>query len=301
MSWLSAFFRRGGAAGRAKYLVWIVTPPGYRHSRCFEEVALALQSAFRALGHEAAITTEPVAPGDQAIVLGPNLLPQLDPALYRDRKLTLYNLEQIYVGSDWLTPEYLSVLREFPVWDYSDQNIAELGKLGITDVTKCGIGYAPELSCIKRQADEDIDVLFIGTASDRRVAVVDALFEKGISVTVASDCYGRERDELIARAKVILNVHKYDARVFEIVRVSYMLANRKCVVSEVGFDRALEAPFADGVVFTAYERLVESCGALVRDADWRDRVASRGFEIFRSMPQAAMLASALRSREEPRP
>ena len=38
----------------------------------------------------------------------------------------------------------------------------------------------------------------------------------------------------IARSKIVLNLHQYDAQVFEIVRVSYLLANRRAVVSERG-------------------------------------------------------------------
>ncbi|MGE5638986.1 MAG: hypothetical protein ACM30H_02750 [Clostridia bacterium] len=295
MAWLKRLFgEKPRAASGKTFAIWIVTPPDYHHSRCFEEVALALQSGFRALGHDASISTAPPPYGLPTIVLGSNLLDRIDPASYRGKDLTLFNLEQIYVGSPWLTTSYVDLLRQYPVWDYSDRNIAELRRLDIQNVAKCGIGYAPELSRIEPQ-EEDIDVLFVGIRSDRRAAIVEDLARNGVNVTVASDCYGEERDALVARSKVILNVHYYDARVFEIVRVSYMLANRKCVVSETGLDPALEAPFASGVVFAPFERVVASCLGVLQDSDWRERVAQRGFELFRAMPQSAMIASALAS------
>ncbi len=42
------------------YTIWIVTPPGYIHSRCFEEVALSLQEAFEALGYDVPMVNTPV-------------------------------------------------------------------------------------------------------------------------------------------------------------------------------------------------------------------------------------------------
>jgi hypothetical protein len=65
---------------------------------------------------------------------------------------------------------------------------------------------------------------------------------RGLRVESAFGCYGEERDALIARARIVLNVHYYESKVFEVVRVSYLLANRKCVLSESGSDIDLEAP-----------------------------------------------------------
>jgi hypothetical protein len=48
----------------------------------------------------------------------------------------------------------------------------------------------------------------------------------------AYDVWGPARDELIARAKVVLNLHYYEAAIFEQVRVSYLLNNEALVISE---------------------------------------------------------------------
>jgi len=59
------------------FSLWIVTPPDYPHSRCFEEIALGLQASFTELGFDAPIVTDPAQIKDWAIVLGANLLPRL--------------------------------------------------------------------------------------------------------------------------------------------------------------------------------------------------------------------------------
>ena len=276
---------------RIPYCVWIVTPAAYVHSRCFEEVAIALRSAFGDLGVDAPVVTHPPNDTERVIALGANLLPSmglggLPPGLI------LFNLEQILEGSPWLQPDYLSLLKRHTVWDYSANNVAALAKLGVDGVINCGIGYAPELTRIPATS-EDIDVLFVGSINQRRRALLDEIVKRGLKVHAAFGVYGTERDALIARAKLVLNVHYYDSRVLEIVRTSYLLANRKCVVSESGNDAELEQPLRSGIAFAPYEGLADACVALIEDNEARERLAHRGFELFRSMPQTGMLRKAL--------
>jgi hypothetical protein len=273
------------------FSIWIVSPPGYLHSRCFEEVALSLQAAFAALGFDVPIVTDPVRIRDWALVLGANLLTSMSIVL--PPRLILYNLEQIQKDSAWLKTAYIDLLRRYPVWDYSERNISALKELyGITNVTLCGIGYMPVLSRIAAAA-EDIDVLFIGSMNGRRRAVLEEIAGHGENVSSAFNTYGEQRDGVIARAKLVLNLHFYEAQVLEIVRVSYLLANRKCVVSETGHDEALEAPLRKGVAFAPYGRLTAACLQLLQDNEERLRLAEAGFECFRACSQVPMLKNAL--------
>ncbi len=271
-----------------QYCIWIVTPDGYVHSRCFEEVALALRDAFAQLGIDAPIVTDASAIKGTAIVLGPHLLQYVS----YPQDLILFNLEQIYQNPAVMTPAYLDVLRRFPVWDYSASNIEALAAHGIK-AALCGVGYAPSLTRIAPAPVKDVDVLFIGSMNERRAQVLQQIQAAGAVVMVAFNSYGAERDALIACAKVVINMHFYEAKVFEIVRVSYLLANRVCVVSETGLDTDREAHFAGGVAFADYDNLVQTCLTLLRDEAARDAIAQKGFERIRALPQLDMLKRAL--------
>src|SRR6266850_3218057 len=273
------------------FSIWIVSPPRYLHSRCFEEVALSLQAAFATLGFDAPIVTDPAQISDWTLVLGANLLPSMSIAL--PPRLILYNLEQIQKDSVWLKAAHIGLLRRYPVWDYSERNIGALRELyGIANVTLCGIGYMPVLSRIAPAA-EDIDVLFIGSLNQRRKAVLEEIAGYGKKVSAAYNLYGEQRDDVIARARLVLNLHFYEAQVFEIVRVSYLLANRKCVVSETGHHEGLEAPLRQEVAFAPYEHLTGACLQLLQNNEERDRLAAAGFESFRACSQVPMLKRAL--------
>ena len=130
----------------SRYSIWIVSPPNYLHSHAFDEVAIGLHAGFRALGLDAEVVHDSSRLGDVTIVLGCNLLKGVAPPP-PDKRLILFNLEQITPNSPWLTQDYLALLGRYPVWDYSQGNIAELARMGIK-AQHCGIGYAPELTCI---------------------------------------------------------------------------------------------------------------------------------------------------------
>jgi hypothetical protein len=274
-----------------EFSIWIVTPPGYSHSRCFEEVALSLHEAFKALGRNVPVVTDAGELRGTVIVLGGHLLPKLPPAAPLPTDLIIFNLEQIYLGSPWLEPHYVALLKQYPVWDYSRQNIAALAGIGVT-AALCGVGYMPALTRIA-PAQKDIDVLFIGSENARRFKVLSEIGASGVTLVAVFDFYGEKRDALIARAKIVLNMHFYDAKVFEIVRVSYLLANRACVVSETGQDPELEAPLAGGVAFAPYDGLAPACLGLLRDDAARESVAEKGFERMRALSQVDMLERAL--------
>ena len=274
-----------------QYCIWVVSPPGYVHSHVFDEIAIGLKNGIFKLGFEAPIVRDVEDIVGQAIVLGCNLIPQLGVSDI-SKNLTLFNLEQIQLSSPWMSQSYLNILRSYPVWDYSYRNIQELKKLGINNVTHCGIGYEPELTKIP-PSEEDIDVLLYGSLSDRRINILKELKNKGLNVVGLFGAYGEKRDKYIARSKIILNIHYYEARVFEIIRVSYLLANKKFVISEVGQDNDLEKPFAKGMVFSTYKELVEKCIEYLKEEGHRKEIAEKGFNVMKQRPQSVFLKQAL--------
>lgn len=277
-----------------QYILWIVSP--YSHSECFREVAECLQSALIEFGHICEITTVPPTIRDNVIIIGAHLLHPSD-ILYLKSPI-VWQLEQMPDESDWersrtpWTATYIEILKRAEVWDYSLVNISTLAKLGI-EAKLLEVGYTPTLTRVKDLEYPDIDVLFLGSMNKRRAEVLRGIQASGANVIHAFDCYGVKRDALVSRAKVVINVHFYNAKIWEIVRCSYMMANRKCVVSEIGLDKELEGPFYDGIAFTDYDRLVSRCVDLLDDDNARFELAKKGFDIFTKKSQVEYLRKVL--------
>lgn len=272
-----------------RYAARLVEPPGYSHSGALVEVAEAVDHATRELGHDCVLRSGPSTDGRREIVVGWHLLEPDDRSTPPDA--IFYNLEQVTPDSLWFTPGRLALLRTRRVWDYSPSNVSKLAALGI-HAELVPLGYVEPWSRIERAA-EDIDVLFYGSTSARRLDAIDAIEAAGANVTVVTGVYGAERDALIARARIVLNVHFYEAQTFEIVRVAYLLANRRFVVSERGSDLALERPFEPGVAFGTYRELPALCERFLHARSERRGFAERGFELIRAMPMAESLRNVL--------
>mgnify|MGYP006915279482 CR=1 FL=1 len=94
-------------AASLPFAITVVTPPGYVHSQAFYEVAETLHQGLHSLGHDPILTCDVRVPGRRHIILGANLLPVVNTQPAPDA--ILYNLEQIYPGSPWLSPDYLAL------------------------------------------------------------------------------------------------------------------------------------------------------------------------------------------------
>jgi hypothetical protein len=260
-----------------RFAVSIISPPSYPHSEATREIAESIHYGLLAIGCDSILTSRTDCAHRRHIILCANLLPQYPLPIAPDS--ILYNLDQVSPESPWFSPELLKLFGQYQVWDYSQRNIAELARAGVRGVRHLPIGYVPQLTRI-HSTEEDIDVLFYGCINERRLRVLTALRDRGLKTAVVFGVYGAQRDHFIARSRIALNIHFYEAKVFEAVRVSYLLANRRFVVSERGSEAAEDAAFSQGVVFADYDGLVNACVTYLARPEERQRVADMGFETM---------------------
>jgi hypothetical protein len=179
------------------------------------------------------------------------------------------------------------------VWDYNDDNTRRLSAMLQKAVRFVKIGYVPQWTRIESRPTQDIDVLFYGSVNARRQFILDGLRVAGLSVYHAYGVYGQERDELIARSKIVLNMHYYEPGTFEIVRVSYLLANRKAVVTEANPGETVDEELSGAMVAVPYDGLVEACKELVANDTRRHALEEAGFTAFSARDEAAILKAAM--------
>ena len=268
-------------------------PPGYRHAAAFDEVVETLQAGIEALGHQVRVAHNEFPRDGVNIVIGSHLM---DPTMASTLTpaTVVYNLEQIDLETRWQRPERLDALRHTMVWDYSTRNLEYIASFtGNRRLAHVPIGYVPQLTRIVPADHQDIDVLFYGSMNERRQRVMTEISARGLNVRTAFGVYGAERDRLIARARVVLNLHYYRAQVFEIVRVSYLLANHKAVVSECDDQTTVDSDLRDAMWLSPYEGLAAACETLVRDEELRHRVEHTGFRRIADRKAVDLLRAPL--------
>lgn len=273
----------------------LLNPPGFEHAGALREVSELMRHSLAALGSDCILLENAFAGDRLNLVFAGHLLPYFEGwDAHGTDHIVLFNLEQIRDSLFEQVPHYLALLRRCRVWDYDARNAAALARLGVSRIDHVRIGYAEVLTRIRPAPDQDIDVLFYGAPTPRRLALRDELEKRKLATHFAFGVYGPERDALIARAKVVVNPCTFGSDgIFDMVRLSYLLSNRKAVVMENGIDTAQEREFDGGVTFAPYAELAAECSYLCAVETERHALEMRGFELFSGMPQGRYLAPAL--------
>ena len=261
----------------------------------YAEVIDTIGWGLAQLGHEVRRSVNQPDPACVNVIFGAQVLPlPVLESLPPDS--IIYNFEQIRnLPLAQIRPELRLIATRFQIWDYSPGNRETWERLGAGDrVRIVPVGYAPLLTKIPKPAVQDIDVLLYGGADAKRLQAFSLLAEAGLSSVFLCGLYGEGRDSLIARSKLILNVNRYDqSRVFEVVRVSYLLANRKAVLSTIDADTVVDEDIKACVRFTEPAQLVSNCRFLADNAPARQVLEEHGFAVFSRHDIRPILAAVL--------
>jgi len=278
--------------------VVLVRPPGRPHARAFTEMVELVRAGLQRLGHHVTDSENRWESDAVNIVFGAHHLLGSMGAWPADMppRCILYNLEPLTPGVLWTARWFQTGFSSrYPVWDYSQANAVYRANHGWSGAWyTVPVGYVPMWTRIDSRTQPDIDVLFYGSVSFRRRAVLDALIREGVKVQTLFGVYGSDRDAWIARARLVLNVHQMPNFPFESVRVAYLLANRKAVVAEGNPEEELDA--ADwhlGIAWSSYRDLVVQCQAWLANVKNRIALADRGFQIIQQFPEERILERAL--------
>ena len=263
------------------YNICIVKPKNYPHSDAFWELAELITFSLRDLNNDAIITINEIIQGRQNIILGAHLLDNTD----LPSSTIIFNTEQLWNGAENWVERIIFLGKKYLILDYSESNIEFLEDKGCVKVFKFEIGFHPKLNRINKNKKKDIDVLFYGSLKERRKKILIKLVEAGLNVKHLFGVYGAQRDEYISRAKIILNCHHFNAKIFEIVRVHYLVNNNIPVISELHHDTKIE-PFWKSIINgVAIENIADECKRLAKDDIKRLEYSEIAFKNFQAIPQ----------------
>jgi len=260
----------------------------------YREVIETLHWGLADIGHDVKVSENALAADRTNIVFGAQMLSD-DKLRQLPRETIIYNFEQIgQLKAEDLKPEILTVAERFRIWEYSDANIAAWKLLGATNPpVHVAVGWAPILRRIDKAPVQDIDVLFYGLPGELRLQTFYELCHQGLKCVFLCGMYGSARDELIGRSKLVLNINTYRSRIFEIVRVSYLLANAKAVVADLQAETFVEPGLADAIAFGAPDQLFAICARLLDSDAARANLEKAGQEAIEQRHISPILSKAI--------
>lgn len=266
--------------------------------RIFQEEIAVFRASLSAIGHEVSYSENELLPDAINILFGA-ITVKTEEIRRLAKHVIIRNLEHVSPDAPCMFPRYIELLKSFPVWDYAHSNLSRLAEAGVALADYVPVCHAPILETITSAAEQDIDVYFYGNITERRAKALEAVRARGLNVVVSDlggeELYGTQRDSLIARSKVILNLGLYDNkyRVFEIVRVSHLLANGKAVVGEVSDNTDIEEDILSAIVSGTVDQLPELCETLVKDATYRRTIEQNARRVFQARNGAHIIGAAM--------
>ncbi|WP_353438785.1 hypothetical protein [Polynucleobacter sp. UK-FUSCHL-C3] len=260
----------------------------------YREVIQSIEWGLKELGQSVTYALNNFDPESINIIFGAQVLP-IGVLEKLPGNTIIYNLEQIRGSSkDQIRPEVHFYSNKFQVWEYSPSNLLAWELMGAKNVQVVPVAYAPTLTRIPKPHTQDIDVLIYGLTGKKRLEIFHQLSNAGISTIFASGFYGEARDQLIARSKVVLNINLYDfTRIFEIVRVSYLLANKKAVIATIDPNTYIEPEFLEAAKFISPDKVVEICIHFLESDMERNVLEQKGFNTFAQRDIRVILKAAL--------
>ena len=264
------------------YNICIIKPKNYPHSDAFWELAELLTYSLRDLENDVVMCISEIFADRQNILFGAHLLTDFD----LPPSTIIFNTEQLSNGSEKWVQRIIDLGKKYIIVDYDDNNIKFLQQNGCKKVHKFQIGFHEKLNRIPRRKNKDIDVLFYGSAKERRRNLLNEISNSGLKVKHLFGVYGAQRDEYISRAKIVLNCHHFEAKIFEIVRVHYLVNNNIPVVSELHPATKIEPFWSSIINGVQFENIAAECKKLSNDESIRKQSSEFAFNKFQEKSQS---------------
>lgn len=276
------------------HLAHIIPDKSQHGLQGYKEIIDTVEWGLVQLGHTVSYGLNELSSRGRNILFGVQMM---DPSLLEKlpEDTIAYNFEQGRgLPAEKLRPAMKIAARRFEIWDYTAANMPMWEQLGALRAEVVPVGYAPILERVPRVETQDIDVLIYGGPGRDRLDAFKALCDEALTCVFVCGLYGKARDELIARSKMVLNIHLYQrTKIFEIVRASYLMANRKAVVAEIDADTVIEDDVAGGICMAQGPGVIDACKKLAADRAAREKLEQAAFDVMSRRDIRQILAEVI--------
>lgn len=260
----------------------------------YDEVIETIYWGLTELGHEVTSGINFIELNKVNILFGHRLL-TIDQLKNTPNNTIIYNLEQMGgLSINEIRDVDRYAAENFQIWDYSIFHKDFWESLNPKHPPKIvQIGYAPILTRIPK-VEYNIDVLIYGATTNDRLRLYHLLSCAGIRSVYLCGIYGALRDNLISQSKIILNINKYDkVKTFEIVRASYLFANKKAFITDKSTVNTIENDIKDVIYLFDKDSVVEDCERILASDLERTLLENNGFEAIVKRDIRKILSAAI--------
>ena len=179
----------------------------------------------------------------------------------------IFNMEQIASDSPLAGSDYCEFLKGFRVFDYSIHNIRALRKLFPSmKAEEFPLIPSPAFSFDHPSffSKPQYHFGFYGSINARRAQILERLKINGVRLKIITDKYGKDLAEELRECHAVLNIHAYDACVFETARALRPVSMGIPIVSEISHLPQIINWNHAPIEFIEYGELVDYCIATTK-------------------------------------
>lgn len=178
----------------------------------------------------------------------------------------VFNLDfpGIHFSEEW----YKRLVDKYEVWDHCKLTADKFGTKHVP------VGYHTSMKRFERESNPEIDIAFFGSPNPRRIEILKRLSDAGLSIYASDTAYREERDEVLSKCKLSLNILFYEnPGIFPILRAAHCWANKVPIFNE----KSLEAPWWS--INYPYDRLISTISYFLEE-DMLSDLANWDYEDF---------------------
>jgi hypothetical protein len=135
---------------------------------------------------------------------------------------------------------------------------------------------------VGQPGEEGVDVFFYGYLDNRRREIISDIQKSGINIYVPQlegrNVYGRERDQIIARSKIVLLLNCYDNDP-DSIRATYLASKRVFFIVEEFGNSGLRDMYGNHLVIVDRGCLVETIRLYLSDPSLRAKVTTEIYQF----------------------
>ena len=285
-----------------KFAISIIKTKKHVHYKAFEDVQNLLYFALKKLGFDTITTDNYYLKDRRYIILSAHWLGhynefKVEKLIFKNDTI-IFNLEQAGYNF-FFDNNYINLLKNYEVWDFDYENAKRINaKYNLNIYKILEIGFVNELQTIMHNNPydkKDIDVLFVGGLNERRRKILNQLKILGLKVVSLFGSYGTQRDLIIARSKLLLNMHSADfsTATLEKVRIGYYLNNKCAVLSEETSNPSENMLWSQGIAICKYEELAFKALELLNNPGQIAKLQVEGLNFFKKRKMEDYLKKVL--------
>lgn len=263
---------------------------GYSHTEAFREAAERVEEECRRRRICCKITSSEDQEVDLNIIFGSHIKAQ-QVYKFNQEKSLIINLERLEaINESNKNSSYMKLLDKFKYIDFCSSNVKYCQENRVhTPEYLYRPWHEKKWKRVINEVDKTWDACLIGSSTPRRKEIIRQLEQAGLLVTENFNFYACERDEVLSKSKICLNIHAYENnQTAEIWRLNFLATNQIRIISEKCEFEKDEENISDALTQVNYNDIAKTVIECINNENTlsREKKAKVFYEITKEYDQA---------------